>query len=1660
MGSSTSADVVQHSMEQPCVGSTTDHFFVYNNIFYDSTGSMYAAYKYDNGTVLDWTTGNNCYWNNGSAIPSGTGGVVPNPNTETGAQIGNPGLSFSGTPSSWQTWVNYYRPLWNSQSNAMLKDKGTSAAGTAPQPAVLFDVEGNPRPRDNGWDIGPYEYQGVTATPTANFLPSTTWGTPPCPVQFTDYSSGGPTSWSWTFGDGGTSTAENPSHTYTTNGVYTVALTATNSAGSNTDTQTNCITIKPLNAAFTATPTWGTAPLSVSFADQSSNSPTSWSWTFGDGGTSTAQNPSHSYNSVGYYTVALTARNANGSDTDTQSNYIVVCTTSIVNVDTINTFSGQGTITSGGTAQLQTQDSSYLVMACDPTYYHHIELLGHAGVAASAVQGILLEYVGHGSPANGQVFYYWVRHGDGSYDKTPMWQTTLPTTDTYMSYSISAPSTFMASDGTLGVQYCGCVSNPVPSGTSSVYSDLAHWKLYLKPGQIPVANFSGTPTSGIAPLTVAFTDSSTNSPTSWSWTFGDGGTSTAQNPSHTYGNAGTYTVTLTATNSAGSSSPYSQTNYISVTAGSVFFPTSYVSQGTWASGTDSNLDAPDGVYEVYNSTTDSDKALCVDHTFSTGYTPSQVASLKVEYLLHASLTNSPNTTIVVQRTDANWDTAVASFVPGTTDVWESWTTTNVSTYLQSNGNIKFRTCACGRDVGQNYTLSYDCVRLTLTFPQPVPVANFSAMPLAGSSPLAVSFTDSSTNSPTSWSWTFGDGGTSTVQNPYHIYTSGGSYTVTLTATNSGGSSTPCSKSNYITVATGLVFYPSSYVSQGTLASGSDSNLTAADGVYETFNSTTDSTKALCVDDTFSTGYAPSQVASLQVQYLLHASLTNSPNTTIIVQRTDSGWDTAVASFVPGLTDVWNGWQTTNISTYLQSNGSIKFRTCCCGRDVGQNYSLSYDYVALSMALNPGVLAPVANFSGTPTSGNAPLAVNFTDSSTNTPTAWSWTFGDTTSSTVRNPSHTYTGVGSYTVALTATNAGGNNTLTKTNYISATAPAPVANFSGTPTCGAAPLAVTFTDSSTNSPTAWSWTFGDGGTSTAQNPSHSYTSAGSFTVALTATNAYGNNTLTKSNYITAAVTPVANFSGTPTTGNTPLAVSFTDSSTNAPTSWSWTFGDGGSSTLQNPFHIYTSAGAYTVALTATNSAGSSSPCSKSSYISITAGLVFYPTSSVSQGTLASGSDSNLTAADGVYETYNSSATYSLCVDHVFSTGYTPSQVASLQIQYRLHASLTNSPNVWVNVQKLDSTWDTAINTFVPGTTDVWESWTTTNVSTYLQSNGTIRFRTCGCGNTYNELYTFSYDYVALTLTLNPPVANFSGTPTTGNSPLERELHGLLHEHSDRLVVDLRRRRNSSRRRIRATPTRLPGSTRWPSRRPTWAGTTPRRMTNYISVNVPVANFSGTPTSGNKTLERDLHRLLHQLSRPPGVGPSGMAAPLPSTTRATPTPPRASTRWPSRRPMPAGVTRRPRPTTSRSRGTSRPTRPPSTAGTTSSGSYTNTQAADASYWVVTAAKVGSYYQDQETYTMSTGMSSCSQIIIYVKGKVSTGTQTEKIYLYNNSTSAWDLEKTVTLNTTNTQSSQTVTSASNYMSSGTVKVRVFVGGTGTTTYTHSTDYVDVNCTP
>ena len=145
-------------------------------------------------------------------------------------------------------------------------------------------------------------------------------------VFFSDGSLGNPVSWSWTFGDGGTSTQQNPMHAYAAPGEYVVSLTIGDGFGTHTHTETGFISVMSPSAApqasFTAGPLNGAAPLEVSFQDHSYGGPTSWLWSFGDGGTSTQRNPTHIYTQVGVFDVSLTVTNSFGSDTYTWNDAI------------------------------------------------------------------------------------------------------------------------------------------------------------------------------------------------------------------------------------------------------------------------------------------------------------------------------------------------------------------------------------------------------------------------------------------------------------------------------------------------------------------------------------------------------------------------------------------------------------------------------------------------------------------------------------------------------------------------------------------------------------------------------------------------------------------------------------------------------------------------------------------------------------------------------------------------------------------------------------------------------------------------------------------------------------------------------------------------------------------------------------------------------------------------------------------------------------------------------------------------------------------------------------------------------------------------------------------------------------------------------------------
>jgi PKD repeat protein len=283
-----------------------------------------------------------------------------------------------------------------------------------------------------------------------------------------------------------------------------------------------------------------------------------------------------------------------------------------------------------------------------------------------------------------------------------------------------------------------------------------------------------------------------------------------------------------------------------------------------------------------------------------------------------------------------------------------------------------------------------------------------------------------------------------------------------------------------------------------------------------------------------------------------------------------------------------------------------------------------------MSTEPVPSPPSAIFTSNVQTGIIPLTVQFTDQSTGTtPLTYAWDFKNdgTVDSTVRNPSYTYTSAGTYTVNLTVTNIAGSDSELKTGYIIANqAPIPtVAAFISDVQSGTAPLLVHFSDQSSNTPTLWKWEyrtdtgswteFGSG----TRNPSYTF-AAGTYDIRLTATNAGGFDSELKTDYITAGTPtspPIAYFTTNVTSGTAPLAVKFTDTSINTPTTWVWSFTNvtGNNtpvmwSTVQSPTRTF-GVGNFSIMLNASNSGGHGIS-SQVTFINVTATPVLRTTAS----------------------------------------------------------------------------------------------------------------------------------------------------------------------------------------------------------------------------------------------------------------------------------------------------------------------------------------------------------------------------------------------------------------------------------------------------------------
>ncbi|MBI2303931.1 MAG: PKD domain-containing protein [Chloroflexi bacterium] len=374
----------------------------------------------------------------------------------------------------------------------------------------------------------------------------------------------------------------------------------------------------------------------------------------------------------------------------------------------------------------------------------------------------------------------------------------------------------------------------------------------------------------------------------------------------------------------------------------------------------------------------------------------------------------------------------------------------LSTVTQTRAFLEGRAVDLGATGKDNV---FGAGRLNLGTPPPTttaPVASFTAFPLTGTVPITVAFTDTSTGTVITRSWSFGDVATSTAQNPTHTYTVKGVYTVSLTVSGLGSLSDTLTKTSYI------------------------------------------------------------------------------------------------------------------------------------------------------HAYNP----VTATFTASPLTSSVPLTVAFTDTSSGDVASRLWSFGDGVTSTLQNPTHTYTTGGVFSPSLTVLGLGGDSsTQTRSAYIRSLSSL-FADFTGSPVTGPVPLTVAFTDTTTGTEGHGTlsrlWSFGDGTSSALQNPTHTYSCGGIYTVSLQVASVYSSSQQTKSGLVTAVGSPCLDFVANPRVGIPPFNVQFSSTFSGMVTSLAWDFGDGDTSNLPNPSHVYNITGTYTVSLAATGPFGTG-VITRSNYITV---------------------------------------------------------------------------------------------------------------------------------------------------------------------------------------------------------------------------------------------------------------------------------------------------------------------------------------------------------------------------------------------------------------------------------------------------------------------------
>lgn len=990
-------------------------------------------------------------------------------------------------------------------------------------------------------------YTNSKAAVVADFSSNVVSGCKPLTVIFQDQSTGSPTAWAWNFGNGNTSTLQNPSAVYNNPGTYTVTLTASNATSTNTITKSIVVFNNP-TAGFTTTPSTSCAGNSITFNDNStigSSAINSWHWDYGDGNAlnTSSGTSSHTYISAGTYPASLIVTDVNGCTGNVVTNVSVIAApdaaftgtpTSACSAPLTVAFSNSSTST-GAVTYLWNFGDGGTSTAISPSHTYNstgaftVKLYINQGSCIDSIvkpNYIVVNNIAANFSANdtnvcvGQTLNF--TNASVPISTTHSWTFGDGGTSTILN-----PTHVYSVAGTYTVTLIE--SNGTCSGTKTKTS-------YITVNNNPVAGFTTTTTNScLIPFDVAFTDTTAGA-TTWTWNFGNGNTGNTQTDTNTYISAGTYNVTLTAGDANGCTNTITKNNLVVIIPPAANFNSNIV-----------NGCAP----------------LTVNFT-------------------DASISGSiPIATYIWDFGDGNIDTTSSPNISNTyltQGIYDVKLIIITSTGC-TDSIVKIGYIQVGVPPATNFVWDRD----TICFGE------------------SVQFTDS-TDIATSWLWNFGLGGTDTQQDPLHLFTDTGTFDIQLIAYFNGCPDTliiPKSitvngpKPAFTFQLNCINYYSVSFTNTSVIADSvvwdfgdgtiDSSNINAPTHIYSTRGSKT--VKITAYNYTTGCSFFASQ------SFTIAEPIANFGNAPLIpygcvplnIAFSDSSQDANIHNWLygTGATSAANSPSYTynNIGLYTVSLIVTDINNCT-------DTMTKTNYIhALGITST--------NFSALPLTGCTPLSVNFTDAtvSDSSIVQWSWNFGDGSPaiSAGASPNHLYTVRGNYNVSLTVTDTNGcTKNIVKNNYIVPTKPYPALAVD-TFRCKNDVLTFNASATTVSNPATYIWNFGDGtiDTTTTSTNTHFYNSDNLYNVTLTVIDLNGCDSSASTQI--RILKPVALFTDSILTyGCGTEQILFTDQSTGYVNQWNWSFGNGATSTLQNPTYTYTSPGVYLISLIVQNIGG----------------------------------------------------------------------------------------------------------------------------------------------------------------------------------------------------------------------------------------------------------------------------------------------------------------------------------------------------------------------------------------------------------------------------------------------------------------------------------------